>query len=327
MARNRIGLAYFPVDVDIFENKKLIKLGLKFHELGEVVYIRLLTMIYKNGYYLKISIDDLALILAKQIPSRIRDIAKIKSVIQYISEVDLINKEMAMNGVITSKGIQEQYIDSTKRRGELEQREYWLLDKTCIQNNQSCIHNVYKNGEVVDNNEENEYNLQQSKVKYSTVNKSTVDNSKKEESSKESVSQSINIDSNLDWLDRPDMTDRFIHPLTQYIIDKGYISSNDPAIADYNKYFMSVGYEISNQSKGLTGKQINEELHEIIDYVITHNKDVIKNKFAYLISAISSNWKSKQYKKADEVQQDVKPEPTVEVGEGYATFMNLVKNK
>lgn len=128
MARKKRGINYFPVDVDIFENKKMVLLGLQYRELGEIIYIRLLALIYKNGYYLKISLEDLSIIMARQLNSRVKNINRIQEVLAYLAEIDLIDKNLCHEGVITSRGIQEQYQASTKRRGELIERDYWLLE-------------------------------------------------------------------------------------------------------------------------------------------------------------------------------------------------------
>lgn len=65
MGRNsKKGLLYFPVDVDIFEDDKLFDVQNEYGPLGEVIYLRLLCLIYKNGYYYRYdSIDKLAKML------------------------------------------------------------------------------------------------------------------------------------------------------------------------------------------------------------------------------------------------------------------------
>jgi len=78
------GLQYFPLDVNIFEDEKIQDLNLAFGYLGEIIYIRLLSMIYANGYYLEKSISSLARTLMKSIganwtPKRRCDHIKIDS--------------------------------------------------------------------------------------------------------------------------------------------------------------------------------------------------------------------------------------------------------
>ena len=57
------GLEYFPLDVRIFRDEKIRVLSYLAGPLGEIVYIRILTMIYENGYYLEVTLDNLTRIL------------------------------------------------------------------------------------------------------------------------------------------------------------------------------------------------------------------------------------------------------------------------
>ena len=50
------GLAYFPKDVDFYQDEKIVELGMKYGPLGLTIYDVLLTLIYREGYigyYLK----------------------------------------------------------------------------------------------------------------------------------------------------------------------------------------------------------------------------------------------------------------------------------
>lgn len=54
MARPRkIGLDYFPFDVDFFENEKVVCIAGEFGIKGEMVAIKLLCAIYRNGYFIE----------------------------------------------------------------------------------------------------------------------------------------------------------------------------------------------------------------------------------------------------------------------------------
>ena len=65
------GLEYFSLDVDIFEDGKIFDLQNEYGPLGEVIYLRLLCLIYKNGYYYRFdSLDKLAGLLIKSIGNR-----------------------------------------------------------------------------------------------------------------------------------------------------------------------------------------------------------------------------------------------------------------
>ena len=67
MARPRKqGLDYFPMDVDIFDDAKMLDLNFKYGYLGEIIYIRLLTMIYDNGYYLEKTVPQMVMLLNRK---------------------------------------------------------------------------------------------------------------------------------------------------------------------------------------------------------------------------------------------------------------------
>ena len=122
------GLQYFPLDVSFFEDEKVQDLNLDFGILGEVVYLRLLTMIYAEGYYLTMSVPDLAKYLMRVIgtgwvPSK----QEMEEVIYCIGKVGLLDIELMKQGILTSRGIQKQFILSTKRRKTVNMSEHCLL--------------------------------------------------------------------------------------------------------------------------------------------------------------------------------------------------------
>ena len=110
------GLQYFPLDVNIFEDEKIQDLNLAFGYFGEIIYIRLLSMIYANGYFLEKSITSLAKTLVKSIGANwAPNPIDIEEVIVYCGKVGLFNNDLLKDDVITSKSIQKQFILSTRR--------------------------------------------------------------------------------------------------------------------------------------------------------------------------------------------------------------------
>ena len=61
----KIGLNYFPLDVDIFDDPKFLHVENKYGVKGELITIKLLCWIYREGYYCEWN-DDTALIFAKK---------------------------------------------------------------------------------------------------------------------------------------------------------------------------------------------------------------------------------------------------------------------
>lgn len=149
MRPRKEGMDYFPVDVDLFEDDKLFDVQNEFGPLGEVIYIRLLCLIYKNGYYYKFeSLDKLSAMLIKSIGNRwIRDRQTVKEVIPFLAKCNLFSPELMRENVLTSQSIQRRYQKATERRQSTNSKEYWLLEETSIP-----LINAPENPVNVDNN-------------------------------------------------------------------------------------------------------------------------------------------------------------------------------
>lgn len=135
MARpKKKGLDYFPLDVDIFEDDKLFDVQNEYGPLGEVIYIRLLCLVYKNGYYYHFeSIDKLAALMIRSIGNRwARDKKTVKEVISYLAKINLFSAELMQRNILTSRSIQERYLIAVERR-QSKVEEYSLLEKDKVQ--------------------------------------------------------------------------------------------------------------------------------------------------------------------------------------------------
>lgn len=122
------GLDYFPLDVRIFRDDKLRVLSYLAGPLGEIVYIRILTMIYENGYYLKTTIEKLSRILHIDMGPQWHRIERISECINFCLEAGLFDKSLAEQGVFTAESVQKQYLLSTIRRKDINIDKYWLLE-------------------------------------------------------------------------------------------------------------------------------------------------------------------------------------------------------
>ena len=68
MARpTKKGLDYFPFDVDFFEDEKIAAISGEFGLKGEIVAVKLLCAIYRNGYFILWS-DMLRLKILRDLP-------------------------------------------------------------------------------------------------------------------------------------------------------------------------------------------------------------------------------------------------------------------
>lgn len=111
MARpKKTGLDYFPLDVDILSDVKVMKL---IHRYGNgtalSIYIALMCRIYKEGYFIKYQEDDTAFHLSVVLHES--DEEMIENVIQGCLEIGLFDREVfEQYRVLTSAAIQRRYI-------------------------------------------------------------------------------------------------------------------------------------------------------------------------------------------------------------------------
>ena len=148
------GLNYFSFDVDFFDDEKLFDLQDQYGPLGEVIYMRLLCLIYKNGYYYRFqSFDTLCAMLIRSIGSRWVRGGKqlVAQVIPQLVECNLFDKELYESGVLTSVGIQRRYLKATeRRRGDID--KYRLLPLSEKSEEVEALRSAPENDFIDDNN-------------------------------------------------------------------------------------------------------------------------------------------------------------------------------
>lgn len=130
MARPRkAGLLYFPVDVDIFDaDFKITDLMDRYGSKGLTIYLAILCLVYREGYYLEIPPRSLHAQLIKMIGNRwINNKDFLPEVIGFCGELGLFDADLLSQGVITSRAIQRRYKEATKRN-KVDISKYWLLD-------------------------------------------------------------------------------------------------------------------------------------------------------------------------------------------------------
>ncbi len=150
------GIGYFPLDVSLDLKMELIEA--EFGITGFGVVVKLYQMIYgERGYYLEWT-NEVALLFAKKINvgrSAVSEILE-AAIKRGIFDKSIYDKY----GVLTSKGIQERYLEAVERRKNVKLiKEYLLVSD--IQNYKNvCIYSIN-----VDINEGNEINNAQKKEK------------------------------------------------------------------------------------------------------------------------------------------------------------------
>lgn len=128
MARPRkVGLDYFPLNVNAGVDDELELLEADFGLEGFAVYVKLLQMIYKNGYYIRWNETE-QLRLKKRV-NLSRD--KINELIDACLKWRLFSKRVfEEHRVLTSHGIQQRFLLAIGRRKDVDiEKAYLLLTK------------------------------------------------------------------------------------------------------------------------------------------------------------------------------------------------------
>lgn len=121
----KIGISYFSLDVDIFEDEKIIPVSSEFGAKGESVIIRVLCAIYRSGYFAECS-DAFKFKIAKQanLP-----VTLVSEVISRLIRWGFFDKSLFDSfGILTSKRIQKNWREATRKRVSKNDLIYWILD-------------------------------------------------------------------------------------------------------------------------------------------------------------------------------------------------------
>ena len=122
------GLRYFPKDVDYYMDDRIMDLLDAYGPLGQTVYDVMLSMVYREGYYLEMAPDRLARQIIRWIGSQwVESREKVVEVLGFIAEVGLVDKALYRQGIITSAAIQRRY-DEVAARRKTDRSKYWLLE-------------------------------------------------------------------------------------------------------------------------------------------------------------------------------------------------------
>lgn len=108
------GLDYFPLDVNIFENEKVAAVSGEFQLKGEIILIKLLCAIYRNGYFYEWS-EMNQMHLLRQLPTVTPGL--LQQVVNRLVKWDFFDKNLFDSSqVLTSASIQERYFTAISRR-------------------------------------------------------------------------------------------------------------------------------------------------------------------------------------------------------------------
>lgn len=109
MARpQKVGLDYFPLDVDVFEDPKAEIITSRFGLIGDAILVRLLCRIYREGYCTAFD-EDAARSIAMKAGDRGLSAAVVE-VVEKLLQVGFFDEGLyRAYGILTSRGIQKRY--------------------------------------------------------------------------------------------------------------------------------------------------------------------------------------------------------------------------
>lgn len=126
--RLKEGLDYFPVDTKIFSDPKIVRLMYDHGPDAVMIYFMFLSKVYDNGYFLECDLEKLAYLISYEIRFKEtnKDLDYVYKILLDFVKLDIIDEASLNEGIITSKGIQKQFLASTQRRKQRE-RKHWIL--------------------------------------------------------------------------------------------------------------------------------------------------------------------------------------------------------
>ncbi|HCT63886.1 MAG TPA: hypothetical protein DIC60_01175 [Lachnospiraceae bacterium] len=183
-APTKVGLDYFPFDVDLLSDRKLRRCKLKYGYMATMIYIALLSILYEDkGYYIDYSDkykDDVVWEVLECMQGKYQPTAEIvMEIIEDLVACELFSGDQFKSKTITSVRAQKTYYRSTVDRKTVSiDFSKWLLtedEMRAISEKSIVLHNFINranDGVNRANNGVNQINNPQSKVKESKVNKS-----------------------------------------------------------------------------------------------------------------------------------------------------------
>lgn len=163
------GIDYFPFSIDFFEDNKIALLEAEFGSNGIVVILKLLSRIYRNGYYCQWGADECLLFARKAMDGMSAE--SVQAIVDKAVERGFFDKESFMRfGILTSLEIQKQFFTVAARRKKVMNGEFDYLLVDC---KSACAKKYsHKKEETADNPAENVAHCEQSKGKEKKEKKS-----------------------------------------------------------------------------------------------------------------------------------------------------------
>lgn len=270
MARKlKVGLDYFPIDTDILLEPKIKKLMKLYGAEFLSIYICFLTMVYSSGYYLEMTLDELAdsIWTSLDFKNFELDVEYVKTILLKMEECHMIDSlSLEYDGVVTSKAIQKQFLASTYRRKKAE-RPHWILTPE-EEEKVSKFYGINANNNSinVDINEDN------ADINSVSANESTQSKSKKEKKSKR-----------IDKLDRFDIGKLPFEPnyYVSCLINDHLLSIYEPYIQEFNDFM--------EETISLWDKELFIRCFRYTRDQVNRSHSEIENMTSYFVISLQNN--------------------------------------
>lgn len=126
------GLEYFSLDVDFFNDQKIMEIAASFGEKGELIAIKLLCRIYRDGYFINWN-NGTSLTFAKFVMCDLSSREFVNEVVLGLVNCGFFDRELFESfNILTSRGIQRRWQEVTKRCKRKEK----ILDKFNLLNDE-----------------------------------------------------------------------------------------------------------------------------------------------------------------------------------------------
>lgn len=178
------GLDYWPCDVDIFDDEKVVAISGEFGIKGEIVIFRLLCAIYRQGYFIRWS-EMLQMKLLHVMPGISKEL--LSCIVERLVKWQFFDERLFNTaGILTSKAIQRTFFGATTRRKGLDIDESYLLIE---EESGFCKQYASNNSVNVSNNTQSKVNSKDIEKEIST----NVDTKKKDGLSEDNPAPPIEI--------------------------------------------------------------------------------------------------------------------------------------
>jgi hypothetical protein len=268
----KTGIDYFSFSVDFFEDDKLQLISSEFGLKGEIIAIRLLCKIYKNGYFYKWGTDE-SFLLAKRVGHGLTGSLVSEIVMRLVKRSFFDERVFNSFQILTSKGIQKRYLEATFRYKRLELiKEYLLIQVP--KNENICL--------ILINDNTNRINVNTNRINDNISTQMKLNEIKLNEKKEKEIVVNSNVSDVVLSLEERECEREKNFNEGEYndIINDNF---NEGEFEEEQKQDSPKLYNVDNfqekQNSVMENKILNSEITDILDKIIKATKDIKSTNF------------------------------------------------